>query len=286
MADSVAYIASLFYFLPGPHMSNSAGSTATPRIIMGDPNVGVLSRRSGPRERPRAFLILFGPQSSQRRLFPGRWVWNDVYFFHTEAVDLSSSSGSLPGRSSNSSLSNKSSRASVSKVGGPEHVEVEHGDGSGSTGLRLVPPSSPIHLPTWCSSISIPQSSLPSPTLVQFVSSPWPLTSSGRRKQGLDRSKPTVVQFPASRPGSNMFKPSRPTTPAPRGPVQHAVHAVPNPRRRQVKSIFVNIFGGIARCDHIAEAVVAGVKAVGGNAAIKPLVIRLEGAGAAQHSTC
>ncbi|CAK9060827.1 Succinate--CoA ligase [ADP-forming] subunit beta (Succinyl-CoA synthetase subunit beta) (SCS-beta) [Durusdinium trenchii] len=87
------------------------------RIIMGDPNVGVLSRGSGPRERPRAFLILFGPQSSQRRLFPGRWV----------------------------------------------------------------------------------------------------------------------------------------------------------------KSIFVNIFGGIARCDHIAEAVVAGVKAVGGNAAIKPLVIRLEG---------
>merc|ERR1719453_769750 len=44
-----------------------------------------------------------------------------------------------------------------------------------------------------------------------------------------------------------------------------------------VKSIFVNIFGGIARCDHIAEAVVAGVQAVGGNDAIKPLVIRLEG---------
>merc|ERR1719150_2292215 len=41
-----------------------------------------------------------------------------------------------------------------------------------------------------------------------------------------------------------------------------------------VKSIFVNIFGGIARCDHIAEAVVAGVKAVGSS---KPLVIRLEG---------
>merc|ERR1719410_2811004 len=39
-----------------------------------------------------------------------------------------------------------------------------------------------------------------------------------------------------------------------------------------VKSIFVNIFGGIARCDHIAEA-------VGGNEALKksPLVIRLEG---------
>merc|ERR1712187_321787 len=44
-----------------------------------------------------------------------------------------------------------------------------------------------------------------------------------------------------------------------------------------VKSIFVNIFGGIARCDHIAEAVVAGVEAVGGNSAIKPLVVRLEG---------
>merc|ERR1712178_184289 len=44
-----------------------------------------------------------------------------------------------------------------------------------------------------------------------------------------------------------------------------------------VKSIFVNIFGGIARCDNIATAVVAGVQAVGGNAAIKPLVVRLEG---------
>merc|ERR1719387_88846 len=46
-----------------------------------------------------------------------------------------------------------------------------------------------------------------------------------------------------------------------------------------VKSIFVNIFGGIARCDHIAEAVVAGVKAVGGNDALKskPLIVRLEG---------
>merc|ERR1712032_706502 len=44
-----------------------------------------------------------------------------------------------------------------------------------------------------------------------------------------------------------------------------------------VKSIFINIFGGIARCDNIATAVVAGVKAVGGNDAVKPLVIRLEG---------
>merc|ERR1719345_254015 len=44
-----------------------------------------------------------------------------------------------------------------------------------------------------------------------------------------------------------------------------------------VKAIFVNIFGGIARCDDIATAVVAGVLAVGGNDAVKPLVIRLEG---------
>jgi len=43
-----------------------------------------------------------------------------------------------------------------------------------------------------------------------------------------------------------------------------------------VKSIFVNIFGGIARCDNIATAVVAGVNAVGA-ANVKPLVVRLEG---------
>merc|ERR1711918_104640 len=41
-----------------------------------------------------------------------------------------------------------------------------------------------------------------------------------------------------------------------------------------VKCIFVNIFGGIARCDNIATAVVAGVRATGTK---KPLVIRLEG---------
>merc|ERR1712061_30019 len=41
-----------------------------------------------------------------------------------------------------------------------------------------------------------------------------------------------------------------------------------------VKSIFVNIFGGIARCDNIATAVVAGVRATGTK---KPLVVRLEG---------
>merc|ERR1712226_370842 len=41
-----------------------------------------------------------------------------------------------------------------------------------------------------------------------------------------------------------------------------------------VKSIFVNIFGGIARCDNIATAVVAGVRATG---TTKPLVVLLEG---------
>ena len=42
----------------------------------------------------------------------------------------------------------------------------------------------------------------------------------------------------------------------------------------QVKGIFVNIFGGIMRCDIIAEGVIAAVKDVGLNI---PLVVRLEG---------
>jgi succinyl-CoA synthetase beta subunit len=42
----------------------------------------------------------------------------------------------------------------------------------------------------------------------------------------------------------------------------------------QVKGILVNIFGGIMRCDVIAEGVVAAVKEVGLN---MPLVVRLEG---------
>ncbi|NQW15398.1 MAG: ADP-forming succinate--CoA ligase subunit beta [Rhodobacter sp.] len=42
----------------------------------------------------------------------------------------------------------------------------------------------------------------------------------------------------------------------------------------QVKGILVNIFGGIMRCDVIAEGVVAAVKEVG---LIVPLVVRLEG---------
>jgi succinyl-CoA synthetase beta subunit len=41
-----------------------------------------------------------------------------------------------------------------------------------------------------------------------------------------------------------------------------------------VKAILVNIFGGIARCSTIANAIVAASKAIGFNV---PLVVRLEG---------
>jgi succinyl-CoA synthetase beta subunit len=41
-----------------------------------------------------------------------------------------------------------------------------------------------------------------------------------------------------------------------------------------VKGILVNIFGGIMRCDIIAEGVIAAVKEVGLQV---PLVVRLEG---------
>ena len=44
-----------------------------------------------------------------------------------------------------------------------------------------------------------------------------------------------------------------------------------------VKGILVNIFGGIARCDLLAEGVVAAVKEVG---LAVPLVVRLEGTNA------
>jgi succinyl-CoA synthetase beta subunit len=44
-----------------------------------------------------------------------------------------------------------------------------------------------------------------------------------------------------------------------------------------VKGILVNIFGGIARCDVLAEGVVAAVKEVG---LVVPLVVRLEGTNA------
>ncbi|MEM9762872.1 MAG: succinate--CoA ligase subunit beta, partial [Pseudomonadota bacterium] len=42
----------------------------------------------------------------------------------------------------------------------------------------------------------------------------------------------------------------------------------------QVKGILVNIFGGIMRCDVIAEGTIAAVKEVGLKV---PLVVRLEG---------
>jgi len=45
-------------------------------------------------------------------------------------------------------------------------------------------------------------------------------------------------------------------------------------RNRNVRGILVNIFGGIMRCDTIAEGVIAAVKEVGLKV---PLVVRLEG---------
>merc|ERR1740130_2297696 len=44
----------------------------------------------------------------------------------------------------------------------------------------------------------------------------------------------------------------------------------------KVKSIFVNIFGGIMRCDVIAEGIVGAVKEIGVDN-LKPLVVRLVG---------
>jgi succinyl-CoA synthetase beta subunit len=41
-----------------------------------------------------------------------------------------------------------------------------------------------------------------------------------------------------------------------------------------VKAIFVNIFGGIVRCDMIAEGIIAAVKEVGVQV---PVIVRLEG---------
>jgi succinyl-CoA synthetase beta subunit len=45
-------------------------------------------------------------------------------------------------------------------------------------------------------------------------------------------------------------------------------------RSPKVKGIFVNIFGGIAKCDLIAEGIVAATKELGLKV---PLVVRLEG---------
>jgi succinyl-CoA synthetase beta subunit len=50
-------------------------------------------------------------------------------------------------------------------------------------------------------------------------------------------------------------------------------------RSEQVRAIFVNIFGGIMRCDLIAEGIIAASTEL----ALKlPLVVRLEGAKVAQ----
>ena len=45
-------------------------------------------------------------------------------------------------------------------------------------------------------------------------------------------------------------------------------------KNKKVKAILVNIFGGIMRCDTIAEGVIAACKAVNLNV---PLVVRMKG---------
>ena len=44
----------------------------------------------------------------------------------------------------------------------------------------------------------------------------------------------------------------------------------------QVKSVFVNVFGGITSCDEVANGIVGALKALG-DEATKPLVVRLDG---------
>lgn len=44
----------------------------------------------------------------------------------------------------------------------------------------------------------------------------------------------------------------------------------------QVKSVFVNVFGGITSCDQVAEGIVGALNSLGDNAT-KPLVVRLDG---------
>ena len=44
----------------------------------------------------------------------------------------------------------------------------------------------------------------------------------------------------------------------------------------QVKSVFVNVFGGITACDEVANGIVNALKILG-DAATKPLVVRLDG---------
>ena len=49
---------------------------------------------------------------------------------------------------------------------------------------------------------------------------------------------------------------------------------------RNVKTILINIFGGIMRCDIIARGVVAAVQEMGGRGRSAPVVVRLEGTNA------
>ena len=44
----------------------------------------------------------------------------------------------------------------------------------------------------------------------------------------------------------------------------------------QVKSVFVNVFGGITACDAVAHGIVGALEALG-DTANKPLVVRLDG---------
>ena len=44
----------------------------------------------------------------------------------------------------------------------------------------------------------------------------------------------------------------------------------------QVKSVFVNVFGGITACDAVANGIVGALKTLG-DSATKPLVVRLDG---------
>jgi succinyl-CoA synthetase beta subunit len=44
----------------------------------------------------------------------------------------------------------------------------------------------------------------------------------------------------------------------------------------QVKSVFVNVFGGITACDAVANGIVAALDILG-DEATKPLVVRLDG---------
>jgi succinyl-CoA synthetase beta subunit len=45
---------------------------------------------------------------------------------------------------------------------------------------------------------------------------------------------------------------------------------------QQVKSVFVNVFGGITACDAVANGIVAALTMLG-DKATKPLVVRLDG---------